>query len=89
MNTELWPQTGKELLSVDLEYLCTKARTSKLITPRYDIDNLIKLTLDCITSTGLIWTDDVSVVTLRAHKRFRDPKTEDAGTLLRLHYDNN
>ena len=79
-NTTDWPRVDKELVSVDLEYLCTKARTSRLITPRYDLDNLIKLTLDCFTSSKLLWADDVTVASITAHKRFRSPEDEEAGT---------
>lgn len=68
-------------LSVTLKFRCTKAKTSRLIVPRYDIDNLCKLPLDCMTSSGLFWKDDVQVAELIAVKRFTEPD-EDPGTLV-------
>lgn len=80
-NWEEWPWLDKTLCEVDLQFYCTKPRTSKLQTPRYDIDNLVKLPLDCITDTGLIWHDDKQITTLTAYKAFAGPE-EEAGTWL-------
>ena len=60
-------------LQVTLVFVCTKARTSKLITPRYDIDNLAKLPLDCMTSSGRFWKDDVQIDELLGVKLFAGP----------------
>lgn len=74
-----WPYIEKQLCSVTVEFVSTKARTSKLTTPPYDIDNASKLILDCITTAGLIWYDDKTIVHLDARKRFaKDGET--AGT---------
>ena len=78
-NETEWSTINKELCSTQLEFVATKARTSKLHTPNFDIDNACKLILDCWTSSGLIWTDDKQVVTLCASKRFATPE-EAAGT---------
>lgn len=69
------------ILSVSIEFVCTKAKTSKLITPRYDIDNLAKLPLDIMTKTGNFWRDDVQIAELHAMKRFALPD-EQAGTTI-------
>ena len=69
------------ILSVSIEFVCTKAKTSKLITPRYDIDNLVKLPLDIMTKTGNFWRDDVQIAELHAMKRFALPD-EQAGTTI-------
>lgn len=71
-------------LSVSLEFVCTKAKTSKLLTPRYDIDNLVKLPLDIMTKTGNFWRDDVQIAELFAAKRFALPD-EQAGTTISYH----
>ena len=78
-----WQDTGKQLTSVLLTFYSTKAKTSKLTTPRYDVDNAIKLILDCMGNTGLVWHDDKYIKHIEATKRFRDPE-EDAGTLFEL-----
>lgn len=69
------------ILSVSIEFVCTKAKTSKLITPRYDIDNLVKLPLDIMTKTGNFWRDDVQIAEIHAMKRFALPD-EQAGTTI-------
>ena len=74
-----WPYIGNQLCTVSVEFISTKARTSKLTTPAYDIDNACKLILDCITTAQLVWYDDKTVVDLHAYKRFAVPP-EIAGT---------
>jgi Holliday junction resolvase RusA-like endonuclease len=74
-----WPYIDKQLCSVTLEFVSTKARTSKLTTPPYDIDNASKLILDCITTSGLVWYDDKTIARLDARKRFAK-EGETAGT---------
>jgi Holliday junction resolvase RusA-like endonuclease len=56
-------------LAVEVEIICTRARTSKLSTPKGDVDNYAKAALDAITHAG-IWPDDKWVVDLLIHKRF-------------------
>jgi Holliday junction resolvase RusA-like endonuclease len=74
-----WPYIDKQLCIVDLEFISTKAKTSKLTTPPYDIDNASKLILDCVTTAGLVWYDDKTIVGLNASKRFAQ-EGETAGT---------
>lgn len=78
---DLPPPNVTDPLTVTLIFRCTKARTSRLIVPRYDIDNLAKLPLDCMTSSGLFWKDDVQVAELIAIKRFTETN-EEPGTLV-------
>ena len=80
-----WPRYGTALCEVSLDFIATKAKTSKLLTPRWDIDNAAKLTLDCFTSIAAdtLWTDDVTISKLNLTKRFAGPD-EAAGTLLRV-----
>lgn len=59
-------------LAVVVEFVCTKARTSKLTTPKGDIDNYAKAPLDAITHAGL-WEDDKWITHLTASKRFAAP----------------
>lgn len=59
-------------LRVHVEIVCTKARTSKLTTPKGDIDNYVKAPLDAITHAKL-WNDDKWVTELEARKRFAIP----------------
>lgn len=41
-------------------FAISKARTSKLIIPKSDLDNYEKAIYDCITKAG-VWTDDVLI----------------------------
>ncbi len=70
-------------LKVVVEFVCTKARTSKLTTPKGDIDNYAKAPLDAITHAGL-WVDDKWITELVARKRFAEPG-EDAHTALHVY----
>lgn len=57
-------------LSVDLCIFVTKARTSRLLFPKPDIDNYEKTILDAITKAGNVWHDDHQVVQLNSIKLF-------------------
>jgi Holliday junction resolvase RusA-like endonuclease len=72
-----------EGVHVFLEQVKVKARTSKLVRPKGDVDNFAKATLDAITKSGKIWIDDDQVVSLATHKRFAYPG-EEAHTLVRV-----
>ena len=56
-------------LHVVLEFVCRRPKTTKLVTPKGDIDNYAKAPLDAITHAG-IWPDDKWIVSLYASKRF-------------------
>lgn len=75
----LYIGTGNILVVV--EFVSTKAKTSKLLTPNYDIDNAVKLPLDVMTASGRFWKDDKQVAELVAGKRFKETD-EDAGVLV-------
>ncbi|WP_160329587.1 RusA family crossover junction endodeoxyribonuclease [Lysobacter capsici] len=70
-------------LVVVVEVVCTKARTSKLVTPKGDIDNYLKAPLDAITHAKL-WEDDKWVTTVIASKRFA-ATGESAHTSVRIY----
>lgn len=59
-------------LRVHVAIIATRARTSKLTTPKGDADNYAKAALDALTHAG-IWPDDKWVVDLRTTKRFARP----------------
>lgn len=59
-------------ISVSMIVRCTKAKTSKLMFPRGDVDNYAKGPLDILTKAGL-WGDDTQVVRLSVTKRFTAP----------------
>ena len=68
-----WPAIDRALVSVELEFVATKTKATRLTTPRFDIDNATKLNLDCWTSSGRLWVDDTQVIHLVASKRFTNP----------------
>ena len=80
-----WLFINKELCGVSLEFVSTKARTSKLTTPGYDVDNAIKLIMDCITSANLVWHDDRTVISIEASKRFSQGESDPPGTYLSIY----
>lgn len=60
-------------MAVALRFLLLKPRTSKLWTPRADIDNLSKGPLDAITKTENVWRDDSQITDLLVTKRWALP----------------
>ena len=54
---------------VELAFVVSKARTSKLTRPTGDIDNYMKAILDALTKKQF-WKDDVDIVEVSATKRF-------------------
>ena len=63
-------------------------------TTRPDVDNLAKLAMDALTSSGQWWTDDARVVSLEARKRYGerpmtvveiDASTIDEGAIRKLY----
>ena len=74
----------KTPLFVVVESVSTKARTSKLTYPRYDVDNSAKAALDVITKATGYWHDDDQIVALLSTKRFA-AKGEDAHSVVHIY----
>lgn len=72
-----------EPLKVTLVHSVRKARTSKRLYPRGDVDNYDKATLDAITSHTDLWDDDDQVVELHSSKTFAKHE-EDVGCYIRI-----
>lgn len=70
-------------LHINIEFVCTKPRTTKLVTPKGDIDNYLKAPLDAITHAG-IWEDDKWIVSVHASKRFQE-QGEDPHTRMEVY----
>lgn len=62
-------------LSVSLDLVCQKPKTTKRDNPRGDIDNYIKAVLDAFTRKGY-WNDDDQIIHIRADKRWPEDKEE-------------
>lgn len=62
-------------LSVTLDLVAARPKTTKRDNPRGDIDNYIKAVLDALTKKGY-WNDDDQIVHLYAHKRWPTPGEE-------------
>ena len=59
-------EPSTSLLKVDLELYITRPKTTKLLTPRADIDNFIKAIFDSVN--GWVWEDDKQVIEVYATK---------------------
>lgn len=71
-------------LLVIVESICTRAKTSKLVRPKGDVDNYAKGPLDAITHSERYWKDDVQVIDLVSRKRFA-AKGEPARTVVHIY----
>lgn len=58
---------------VAMEFVCPRAKTSKLERPKGDVDNYAKGPLDAMTKVEKFWRDDSQVETLVVTKRFPTP----------------
>lgn len=75
--------TKDQHLIVGLEFVCKRPKRLTVDTPAVDIDNLMKLPLDCMTSAEIFWHDDMQITTVMAHKRYAEEK-EEPHTLVRV-----
>jgi len=79
LDTRVWPAKRQHLV-VCTEFIIKKARTSKLTTPKGDLDNYTKAAWDAVTKSYGVWNDDDQVVLGLEHKRFateeEEPRTE-------------
>lgn len=74
-------------VTVAAEFVCTPPRTTKLDTPKPDLDNYVKALLDAGTQSGVLWGDDKQVVGFnRVRKRWATPG-EPPGTYVTIEYD--
>lgn len=62
--------------AVVVEHIVLKPRTSKRDSPRGDVDNYAKASLDMITQDTTIWNDDDQVVALLVTKVFTTNEKE-------------
>jgi len=67
-------------LIVIVRVIARRPKSTKLTTPRGDLDNYVKAPLDVITKVGGYWKDDTQVVSIISWKRFAEedeqPRTE-------------
>ena len=59
-------EPSSSLLSVEIECYITKPKTTKLLTPRADVDNYAKSIMDQFN--GWLWEDDRQVINLAISK---------------------
>jgi Holliday junction resolvase RusA-like endonuclease len=52
-----------------VQFFCSVGPNSQADVPRADVDNLVKLTLDCLTDMKCLWEDDTQIVDLHISKR--------------------
>lgn len=57
-------------VAVTVRFFCHRPRTTKLLTPKGDIDNYVKALFDAMTKAGW-WTDDTLVYHVDAEKHFK------------------
>lgn len=61
-------------LEVSALFLMDRPRTSKLLVPHQDVDNLLKAVLDSLN--GKLWVDDKQIVKLTGEKTWAKKETE-------------
>lgn len=66
------PLYSETLLDVCVTCNVKKPKTTKLLTPRGDVDNFAKAVLDCFN--GYIWDDDKHIVKLTVKKQWAEPE---------------
>lgn len=72
MHAPTHPYKGAISLSVDFDYYTpTKKRRGTWKTSRPDVDNVVKLLIDCMTKLGF-WEDDSQIARLRVSKRYSE-----------------
>lgn len=72
------------LLTVHVESVKRRPKTTKLLVPKPDIDNFIKAPLDAITKAGGYWRDDCQIVTLTGTKAWA-PKGEEGYSIVTIY----
>lgn len=68
-------KTGDAAVSVRLQVLVARPKTSKLRFPKPDVDNYAKSVLDAATEAG-VWDDDTTVQELEVSKHWAEPDDE-------------
>ena len=63
-----------EPIRVDLELFVTRPKTTKLVSPRSDIDNYIKSVYDSLN--GKLWEDDSQIVVAYCSKQWAEEGQE-------------
>lgn len=53
-----------------IEFACERPKKLTNQIPHFDLDNLVKLPLDCMTSSDIFWHDDRQVEAMVASKRY-------------------
>lgn len=73
-----YPTFPGQKVCVLAEHWVQRPKTTKLESPRGDVDNYLKATLDAITSCGAVWTDDDQVVLVLSTKEYatEEPRTD-------------
>lgn len=59
-------------LYVEAVFVVERAKTSKRLWPRGDVDNYLKAAFDAVTKAGICWHDDDQIVVTRAVKVYAD-----------------
>lgn len=81
------PVGGEGSVTFAAEFVCTPPKTTKLDTPRPDLDNYVKALLDACTQSGVLWNDDKQVVAFnRTRKRWATPG-EPPGTYVTIEFE--
>tara|TARA_R100001594_G_scaffold68142_1_gene102474 strand:- start:5108 stop:5509 length:402 start_codon:yes stop_codon:yes gene_type:complete len=71
LRQQSFPSTDKPL-SVNVEQVCKKPKTTKRSYPTGDVDNHCKGPLDAITRSNFGWDDDSQIVELKVFKRYAE-----------------
>lgn len=67
---KLHPPILEGPIAVLVEVVCTRPKYGRLLAPRGDVDNFVKIPLDNMTKSGRFWTDDMQILILHTAKRY-------------------
>lgn len=61
---------------IEIDFICRRPKKPSNEYPVGDVDNYLKGPLDAITTVGMLWMDDIQVISLSGTKRYAKANEE-------------